>query len=243
MSQRVLIAERLRRFVRRLKKDDDVSRFIAALNGRGEAYLFGGAPRDVAFGVGKRVHDLDIFVSGSIDAEDVARYSKSVSSTNFGGLRLVVGRFEVDAWELDKSYAFRMNASAYVSARSLLSTVCFSTDGVAVSLKSGRAIISSDFVTSYSDRRLDFIVPPSKLEAVVGVRIARLAVKLGLELTPAVASYFMRCVEEFGVASLIQAEARWGSHRMLNEIVVEQVRSDLDSVVAKAREGVIAARH
>ncbi|MCR6627367.1 MAG: hypothetical protein NVV67_14170 [Pseudoxanthomonas sp.] len=238
MSHRILISERLRRFVRRLKKDDDVGRFIDALNGRGEAYLFGGAPRDVAFGVGRRIHDLDIFVSGSIDADEISRHSTSLSATNFGGLRLIVGKFEVDAWELDKSYAFRMGSSAHISARALLGTVCFSTDGVAVSLKTGRSIIAPEFVNSLSDRRLDFVVPPSKVEAVVGARIARLALKLGLELTPAVANYFMQCVEGMGVSSLIDAEARWGRHRMLNEIVMEQVRSDLENVVSKARESV-----
>lgn len=234
-SAAVSVAERLRRFVRRLKKDDDLERFIAILNGPGEAYLFGGAPRDVAFGLGRRIHDLDIFVSGPIDAEEISRYSKFIRKTNFGGLRLVVGKFEVDAWELDKSYAFRMDASAHVSARALLNSVCFSTDGIAVSLKTGRSIITPEFMSSLADRRLDFIVEPKQIEAVVGVRIARLALKLELELTPAVANYFVRCVEEKGVSLLIDAESRWGEHRMLNEISVEQVRTELEEAILKAR--------
>lgn len=217
--------ERLRRYVRALKKRDELWGFFNALNYSGEAFLFGGAPRDVAFGFRNKVHDLDIFVSGPIDLDKISRFSSITRRTNFGGLRLFVGSFEVDAWELDKSFAFRANASNFISVRNLLHSVCFSTDGVAVSLKTGGVTVTPAFSKSLDDRVLDFVTKPAELEPVVGARIARLALKLDLALSLSVAAYLRGCLESFGNNGLIAAEARWGEHRMLNELLIAQLEA------------------
>jgi hypothetical protein len=222
-------AERLRRFVRALKKRDDLGGFFDVLNDGGEAFLFGGALRDVAFGRKDKVHDLDIFVSGPINLEEIGRFSSFSRKTNFGGLRLFVGSFEVDAWELDKSYAFKSNGSRSISAGNLLRSVCFSTDGVAVSLKSGRVTFTPAFRESLEGRILDFVVKPLEFERVVGTRIARLALKLDLELSDSVATYFRECLNEFGTKALIEAESRWGNHRILNDILISQLKARIDS--------------
>ncbi|MET4729604.1 hypothetical protein ABIE09_003418 [Lysobacter enzymogenes] len=226
--------ERLRRFVRKLKKIDDISSLIEIWNASGEAYLFGGAPRDVAFGLARRIHDLDIFVSGPLQTDLLMHHVDAIRRTKFGGYRFSVGRFDVDVWELDKSYAFRFGNSSHISVNRLLESVCFSSDGIAVSLKSGRSLYTKNFVDTLEYRRLDFIVPPESVEPVVGARIARLALKLDLALTPAVASYFVKCVEDFGVIELINAEARWGEHRMLNELSMEQVKSEIREAIDQA---------
>lgn len=226
MSQVTIQAsERLRRFIRALKKRDELSGFFNALNYGGEAFLFGGAPRDVAFGMGSKVHDLDIFVSGPIDLDEIGRFSSFARRTNFGGLRLFVGSFEVDAWELDKSYAFRARGSSFISSRNLLHSVCFSTDGVAVSLKSGRVTFTSSFRKSLEDRLLNFVVKPIDLEPVVGARIARLALKLDLGLSFPVATYFRECLEVYGRDGLVDAELRWGDHRILNHLLIAQLEA------------------
>ena len=230
------IRDRLRRYVRRLAKDDELASFIRVIKKNGEPFIFGGAARDVAFGVGRLVHDLDIFVSGRVDVEEVSQVASNFRKTNFGGLRMNVGRYEVDAWELQKSYAFRLDAPSYISIENLLRSVCFSTDGIAVSLESGRALASRQFCESLEARRLDFVVPPFNFEPVVATRIARLVLKLDLEMTPSVAGYFVRCVEDFGVGNLIESEARWGNHRMLNEIAVEQVRTEIKMAIFRASE-------
>lgn len=236
MTLSVPVRDRLRRYVRRLRKDDELASFLRVLRKNGEPFIFGGAARDVAFGAGRLVHDLDIFVSGRIDAEEISQEASNLRKTNFGGLRMNVGRYEVDAWELQKSYAFRLDAPSYISIQNLLRTVCFSTDGIAVSLDSGRVLASRQFCESLEAGRLDFVVPPFQFEPVVATRIARLVLKLDLEMTPSVAGYFVRCVEDFGVSNLIESEARWGDHRMLNEIAVEQVRTEIRMAISRAFE-------
>jgi hypothetical protein len=217
-----------------LWKNDGLEGFLRSINDIGEAFLFGGAPRDVAFGAAKNVNDLDIFVSGPISFDKLSGVATIVKRTNFGGYRLIAGKFEIDVWELEKSYAFRYDAASYINTRNLLSSVCFSTDGIAVSLKSGKTSSTNEFISSLLDKRLDFVVPPVKLEPVIGARIARLSLKLQLELTPSVASYFVQCVDEFGVSAMIDAESRWGDKRMLHDIAIEQVRFDIQEAILRA---------
>jgi hypothetical protein len=228
--------DRLQRYVRGLRKDPALSPIISSINSSGEAYIFGGAPRDVAFLGSAYVNDLDIFVSGRIDSEAIARLAGEIRSTNFGGLRIATGTHDIDLWELSKSYAFRFDSQSFVSVERLLKTVCFSTDSIAVSLKSGRVFKNTIFDRSFRSRRLDFVVHPDREEAVVAARIARLVLKLNMTLTPAVASYFVSCVESLGSEQIINAESRWKSRRLLNEIAIEQVLAEIRTSVDKAFE-------
>lgn len=214
-----------------LRKHDDLAPFIQAINEKGEAYIFGGAARDVAF-VGRGVvNDLDIVVSGNFEADHLGQFGGGWRRTNFGGLRGSIGRFDVDIWDLRKSYAFRYDSSNFISVNNLLRTVCFSTDGIAVSLKTGRVIRSRAFEDALALKMLDFIVPPVDLQPVVAARIARLMLKLDLGLTPSVASYFVSCFEAFGVPALIDAESRWHGRRMLNEVSIQLVRAEIDNAI------------
>lgn len=219
------VAEQLRRYVRGLRKRDELCLFFDALNESGEAYLFGGAPRDVIFGARRHIHDLDIFVSGNINVEQISRFATIVRRNNFGGLRLYVGRIDVDAWELQKSYAFIQGLYRDVSVMGLLRTVCFSTDGIAVSLKTCKTTRSQDFERTLQSRFLDFVARPKDKSAIVAARIARLSLKLDLLPSVDVADYFLDCLSEVGVSGVIAAEARWGEHRLLNEMILEQMRA------------------
>lgn len=226
------LSERLRRYVRALAKDDDLAEFFRKVGGSGEVYVFGGAPRDVVFSGKHSVNDLDLFVSGRLAEGELASLGSDLRRTNFGGYRFRLGRYDIDIWELEKSHAFVASAS-YVSVMNLLKTVCFSTDAIAVSVGSGKIVKSPRFDASFGKNLLDFVVPPNRYDPVVGCRIARLTIKLGLELSPSVASYFIRCVEDFGVPKLIDMESRWREKRILNEIAIEEVRSRIEFAVEK----------
>jgi hypothetical protein len=230
------VRDKLRRYVRLLGEQPGLAPLVREINAVGEAYIFGGAARDVVFAGKKLVNDLDIVVSGKIDPEMLSKFSEQVRRTNFGGYRIHTGEYEVDLWEIQNSYAFRFDSPSIISVHKLLDTVCFSTDAIAVSLESGRVFKSKAFDESLRSRRLDFVVPPSKFEPVVAARIARLVLKLKLEMTPSVASYFVPCVEKFGISAVIDSESRWKDRRMLNEIRMEQVRTELRLAISKAFE-------
>lgn len=208
--------ERLRFVVRLLKKDDAVNALLESCNRIGEAYLFGGLVRDALFGSDGVFGDVDIFVSGPLDLEFAERISRVHRRTNFGGMRLVVGRYDVDIWELSKSHAFRFERGVDRNVKGLLKTVCFSTDAVAVSLVNGNILADTRFNQTMRTRVFGFISRPLSLEILQVVRIARICIKNRVRPNIEICQYFVDGVDMFGVESLINAEEKWKGRRLLD---------------------------
>ncbi len=223
--------DRVRALVRLLQKDDAVGALIRSCNEAGEAFLFGGLVRDAMFGSSAAFGDVDIFVSGPLDLQFAERLSRVARRTNFGGIRLVVGRFDVDIWELPKSYAFRVERGRTISIRSLLSTVCYSTDAVAVSLVNARVIASTQFKRTVSDRVFSFISKPLGLEILQAVRMARIVVKNDVMPDREVAGYFLRALSEFGCEKILSAEAKWKGRRVLDDFLLSRVSEVCNGII------------
>ncbi|UOV02812.1 hypothetical protein [Pseudoxanthomonas mexicana] len=219
--------------MRLLKKDDAVNELLNSCNRVGEAYLFGGLVRDALLGSAGVFGDVDIFVSGPLDADFVESISRVHRRTNFGGMRLVVGRYDVDIWELSKSHAFRFERGSQRNIGGLLSTVCFSTDAVAVSLVSGKILADRRFNETMKSRIFGFVSKPNLLEVLQVVRVARIFVKNGVRPGLDVSKYFVDGVNEFGVDQLISAEKKWKGRRLLDkrtvQVVDEYCRGSLSS--------------
>ncbi len=229
--------ERLRSVVRLLKKDDAISALLKVSNEIGEAYLFGGLVRDALLGSSGVFGDVDIFVSGPLDEQTAERVSRVHRRTNFGGLRLVVGRYDVDIWELAKSEAFRLERGREMNVRGLLSSVCFSTDAVAVSLRTGRVLSDRSFNRTFKTRVFKFVSRPMKLEILQVVRVGRICVKNSVRPDREICRYFVDGVGAFGVSGLIAAEQKWKGRRLLDGRIVrildqwcrEFISSDFES--------------
>lgn len=236
MKPEVAVNEKLRRYVRKLKKFDSLGSLISHLNASGEAYIFGGAPRDVSFVSPRVVSDLDIVFSGQLDMDDLRVYGSGISRTKLGGYRFRCGNYDVDLWELSRSAAFEHSESPNISLPRLLETVVFSTDGICVSLKNGKTFTSRAFKRTFETRRLYFVREPSVMEPKWAVRIGRLALSLNLDLSPAVASYFIQVLEEFGAQKLIDAESSWDGRRLLNEFSLQEIRRNVMASVDDAMD-------
>jgi predicted nucleotidyltransferase len=215
--------EKVRSLVRILEKDDAIAALIKSCNEVGEAFLFGGIVRDSIMGSTEVFGDLDIFVSGPLDVDFVEKLSRTTRRTNFGGMRLVVGKFDVDIWELPKSYAFRIERSRSVSIPSLLRSVCFSTDAVAVSLVDSRMICSPIFMSTLVTNVLHFVSRPVQPELLQVVRIARLMVKNEVRPDKDVAEFYLRGERAFGRDKLLDAEIKWKGRRVLDVALIRWV--------------------
>ncbi|MHB1273788.1 MAG: hypothetical protein ACYCZD_13670 [Rhodanobacter sp.] len=209
--------DRLRSVVKLLRKDDAVSALLAACNSIGEAYLFGGLVRDALLGSSGVFGDVDIFVSGPLSEDVAGMVSRASLRTNFGGMRLVVGKFDVDIWELSKSRVFRLEKGRERNIKGLLSSVCFSTDAVAVSLAKGRVLADPSFNRTIKRGIFEFVRKPLGLEILQAVRIARITLKNDVKPDQEVSNYFVSCAEKFGLGGLLAAESKWKGRRLLDE--------------------------
>lgn len=241
MTQTVLPTERLKRFVRALSKDDAIGALIAVVEStNAEAFAFGGMPRDVLFGGASYFGDIDIFVSGRIDEEQLAKASRIVGRTNFGGLRLLVGKYDVDMWELTRSKVFVDKKTMPVSVPSLLSTVCFSTDAVSISFRDRRIVASHVFWDSLKERRIDFVAAPRTLDILQAVRAARAIAKHSLTPSLRVAQYWGQVVQAHGLTKILKAEEKWNDdRRWLDPILIGLV----DEKIARVVESAVAESH
>lgn len=227
---------RVRSIVRLLQKDDAVAALLKSCNEVGEAFLFGGIVRDAVLGFGGVFGDIDIFVSGPLDADFASGLSRYSRRTNFGGLRLVVGKFDIDIWELPQSYAFRIEKGRAISIPSLLDTVCFSSDAVAVSLLDSKIITTSKFRETVRNKSLTFVSPPRRLEILQAVRIARLMVKIDLLPDMEVAQFFVSAVRQFGVEGLVRAEEKWRGRRVLDAYLLDAVHLSCEELISKGEQ-------
>jgi hypothetical protein len=215
--------DKVRSLVRLLQKDDAVAALIDSCNEVGEAFLFGGLVRDALLGSSGVFGDVDIFVSGPLNREFVENIARSSRRTNFGGIRLVVGKFDVDIWELPKSHAFRIEQGRSISIPSLLNTVCFSTDAVAASLLNSKVIASARFKSTLRSRVVSFVKRPNAAEILQVVRIARLIVRNGVIPDEEVARYFVDGEKLFGREALVSAEVKWKGRRVLDLPIMDRV--------------------
>lgn len=227
-------SDRAKRFLGRLKRDDQVSSFLQLLNAQGEAFIFGGAVRDVVFGSPAKVCDLDIVVAGSFDIAEIESRFGTARRTKLGGFRTHIGPFEVDFWDLNKSATLQSYARSEVNLLHLLKNVCFSTDAIAMSTSRFRLIEGSPFVEAYEHRMLEFVRPPLTFDPKVLARIARLVTKHRLQMSVAVASYFVHGLEMFGSSKILDVELGWGEFSFLNGIQIENVRAELEMAIEKA---------
>jgi len=227
-------SRRLRAYVRALSSDGELGEFLSAVGQVGAAYLFGGAARDVFFRDKSFVYDLDMFVSGPISEETVLRFGKNVSRNNFGGYRFNIGEWSIDIWELAKSAAFRLDTFLYPNVDRLLKSVCFSSDAIAVRIDTGEIFAGAEFKRTYDTRVLEFVVPPREIELLVAARIARLVLKLNVEPTASVASYFIRALEMYGEDQLIHAETRWGRRAIVDPLKIAQIHTDIGNAIDRA---------
>lgn len=223
-----LAAEKVRQFGREVKRLKVVGGIVEHLNLKGEAYLFGGGARDACFGRGRVVNDLDVVVSGKVDFDQACFSGLNVRKTNFGGYRLHAGEYEMDIWQLNESYAFVRDPTLDIGIGSLLNTVCFTTDSIAMSLDSGMVFVSKAFARALARKSIGFLSPPELLDPLVAARALRLILKLDLAPEESLALYLLKCVEIFGVSNVIEQEDKWHGPHYLNRMSLDAVLHQSD---------------
>ena len=163
---------------------------LAGLDGRGEAFLFGGSLRDLALrGLDARPRDIDIVFSGvPVDEVRAAVRPYTQRQTRFGGFQLSVKGVEVDLWPLASTWAFGQMALATPSFADLPSTTFLDIEAIVAELPlsthSRDRIYSRGFFHSLTTRTIEINYEENPYPEFCLARSLDLASRLGFSIGP-----------------------------------------------------------
>lgn len=158
---RSILSKRLLQFWKLSEGDRrELHSFVEALKLYGDAYVFGGFIRDVALGGGKSFKsDIDIVFDCHDDSGFKAFLSEYDLLTNkFGGHRLNMGRWPVDIWKYEDTWAFKEGLVKPTSPHSLLQTTYFNWDSALYDLQNYKLLSSRSYCEELRERKLDVVL-------------------------------------------------------------------------------------
>jgi hypothetical protein len=214
-----------------------------------EAYIFGGAIRDIAImGPYVRPRDLDVVVSG-YSGEALERLLEQwiVRRTRFGGFHVRVGHEAFDIWASDDSWAIREFPLFASSPSDLPTTTPFTLEAVVVTAyattHAGREIWERGFFDALNRRVIELNFEPHQCSSLTFVRAISLAHKTGFGIGPRLASYMARVAAITSPDDLAaQASSHYGSSapsdvwaHWCNEVKGASVHGEVMNVASRFR--------
>lgn len=178
----------------------------------GKVAVFGGMIRDLVFGPpGQFGSDVDVVV----DALDEAAFALALKPyptqlNRFGGYRVVMGRWTVDAWLLRDTWAFRNGLVSTVSIESLPSTTFFNWDSAAYELRTGILYSSPRYLETVLSGVLDVNLEANHNPAGNVIRALRMAFSGRASLGPRLIEYILQFADD--AVCMREARLRYPLH-------------------------------
>ena len=172
-----------------------VLRQIAEAGAR--SFLFGGVVRDLAIlGPGSDPRDIDVVVERITPALWRVIERHVAKRTRFGGYELSVGRWRVDLWALEDTWAFRAGLVPGPTFEALPRTTFLNVQAAAVEIlpPHGRpaSVLTSGFPDALRDRTIDINLEDNPDPARCVVSALASAWRLGFALAPRLVEYILR---------------------------------------------------
>ena len=129
----------------------------------GPVVVFGGLVRDLAlFGNRKFCSDLDLVIDTS-DLDGFHNYMLSIGAkfNRYLGYRVVIGRWPVDIWPLQNTWAHREGHVEIKDFKDLLDTTFFGCDAILYDISKNRLVSNRGYFEEMSKRLLDINLLPN----------------------------------------------------------------------------------
>jgi hypothetical protein len=116
---------------------DEFSVVTNAIGPLGPAAVFGGLLRDLVWGPPSEFHsDIDLVVSTDATSDLARRLARVGGKKNrYGGFRIASGRWTIDVWPLQETWAFREGHVQGCSFADLIHTTFFNWDAIVLELE------------------------------------------------------------------------------------------------------------
>lgn len=185
-------------------------RALHELEGLGPLVLIGGMLRDLAlFGNADFRSDLD-FVINPVDPElfDNKLMGMGASVNRFGGYALKAGKWLIDVWPLQRTWA-RIAGHADVNGFEDLKRVTFfSCDSIIYDIYTNKISAPSDYFINLDRKILDINLRPNPNPHGNAVRAFRYAMLKGFRWGPKLTEFVAEMIDEIGWDDLGQQEHR-----------------------------------
>jgi hypothetical protein len=200
-------------FLEGAKPDRHISKFIDFLSDiviDGNIYLFGGILRDIALmGVSGFNSDIDLVVEGSWDVCGKYLESKGARKNKFGGYRLQIGKWPLDVWNAEETWAIKQGSIPYNGITSLTDTTVLNWDAILMNWKTGNVVAKDGYLSALRERRLDIVLEDNPNPLGMAVRVFRhLCMKDAKQITFRAADYLANCATRYSFDALQSKELR-----------------------------------
>jgi hypothetical protein len=194
----VALRHRLRLLLSNRYAGGAVSPVLRQLRAHGPVALFGGAVRDLAVNRPSAFRsDLDLVINGEPDAVGATLVHLGGHRNRFGGYRLRLGHWTVDAWPLGATWAIRSGIVECRTFADLARTTFFNWDGVAYDVSNDILYADDSYLSSLRTRLLELNLEPNPNPLGNIIRALRLAASGRATLGPRLSAYVAHTMEPY----------------------------------------------
>lgn len=212
----------------------EVVDFIKRLSGFGEVLVFGGLLRDIAlFGAKSFNSDIDLVVDCSADELACFFFQGDLifSKNKFGGYRVEVGGWTIDAWPIRETWAFKKNHVTYTGRDSLLLTTITNWDAVIFSFKDKKIISSPSYLECLRLGELEIVLTENPNKAGVLMRVIRaICDKRAKILMPGLLNYLKQELPKWTSSQIVLAQEELFGKVYLSQIDFYNFRDEIFSL-------------
>ena len=176
--------------------------------------------------------DIDLVVDPSSLVEfDRLLDRYDVKSNRFGGYGLRLGRWRIDVWPLERTWAAVHGYVEVRELRDLLKITFFDWDAVLYEISQKTVVCEEEWFAKINNRVLDINLKPNPNPIGNSVRALRYAWRWNAKLGPRLAEHVHNQLAEAGWEAMLEAEQRSFHTRILqylNQNDIERALSEME---------------
>lgn len=221
-----ILKKRVRRFFENAPSERRaVMSIISELEELAEVYIFGGLLRDLALrGVASFDSDVDIVIR-PFDGMAFQNWAEEsgFEQNKFGGFRLFKDRWLFDVWELDRTWAFRQDASIHRTKYTLTNTTFFNWDAIVYDIRTNQIICPQSYFEDLSQLRLEINFEPNPNPLGTLIRSLKF-VKDGAKTGPNLTTFIRNNMDLYSDSEICRYDRNKSRIPSLEQSFIAQVR-------------------
>lgn len=166
-----------------------------------DPYIFGGVIRDLGLNTLRKFSsDIDIVYEGELNLQNIPI---NTFRNKFGGYRTTYGKWVIDFWKIEETWAFKNGLYKYESPESILKTTITNLESAIFDIKRKKLICSERYLNDIKDRYIEInnTVSPNRKNTLIKIIVT--IYKKEIELcNPNVLNFFNEVIVDFETEEL-----------------------------------------